>query len=424
MLGVVAPTPTRHRLACIVVAVALLVTACATSVPPAPPRIDNVREPIQQMLRERAMALREGNVEGYLQGLSPEARAFEAPIAERALTVPLEEIDLTIGGAVISDDGTEFRNARIDFDYRYTGLPDDNLFRFGLLYDLERRDDAWVVTSSEFNPDADAPPPPWATGEVELAESEHFLAMMRPGLGRIDEALALAETARQRLVAKLTLEPDPRHLILLAGDEEQYAGMTGGNAEGSVAVAHVVHRESAAYPLRPENREMAANLELVFDQQEVPVRHEARPEAFPVEVFEHELAHLALSRFTRPSTPGWVIEGGAMLLSGEQRTGEWAEARDTGVLNGVSLANMLDGADMGPLQYGYANAAVLYLVETHGEETFFEFYRNFKEFSDDRATPMLAETRSAGAERLLRRYYRFGVEELDGFTRAYIRRAT
>ena len=423
MLGVAAPTPAGRRLGGMVVALALLVTACATSVPPAPPRADNVREPIQQMLRERAMALRDGDVEGYLQGLSPEARAFEAPIAERALTVPLAEIDLTIGSAVISDDGTEFRDASIGFIFRYEGLPDDNLFRFGFVYDIERQGDAWVVTSSQLNRNTEVPPPPWVNGPVELVESEHFMAMSRSGTDQVDEALALAEEARERLVAKLTLEPDPRHLILLADGDEQYAEMTGGDAR-SVALVGVAYRETAAYPLRPENRLMAANLELVFDRREVPVRHEAEPEAFPVEVFEHELGHLALSRFTRPSTPAWVSEGGAMLLSGERRTDEWAELRDTGALDGMSLAAMLDRGEMGVLEYGFANAAVFHLVETHGEETFFEFYRNFKEFSDRMESRPLPETRSAGAERLLRRYYRFGVEELDGFTRAYIRRAT
>ena len=435
MLGVVGPTPTRHRLACIVVAVALLVTACATSVPPAPPRIANVREPIQQMLRERAMALREGNVEGYLQGLSPEARAFEAPIAERALTVPLEEIDLIVGEAVISDDGTKFRDANVDFIYRYRGLPDDNIFRFRFIYDMEKLDDGWTVTNSRLGAsdpeddgeedddemdDEELPTAPWVTGPVELAESEHFLAMMRPGLDRVDAALELAEGARERLVAKLTLEPDPRHLLLLAADGAQYVEMTGGDGN-SVALSSFLYRGTAAYPPRPENRLMAANLEQVFDGQ-VPVRHKTRPEAFPVEVFEHELAHLALSRFDRFSTPGWVTEGGAMLLSGERRTEEWAVLR-AGALDAMTLGDMLDGSDIGALEYGYANAAVLYLVETHGEETFFEFYRNFKEF-DGQDEFRLLETRSAGAERLLRRYYRFGVEELDGFTRAYIRRAT
>lgn len=396
----------------------MVAAACGTSVPPAASPIDNVRAPIQQMLRERAMALRNGDVEGYLQGLSPEARAFEAPIAERALTVPLEEIDLTIGDALISDDGNEFRNASVAFIFRYKGLPDDNIFRFHFLYDIDRRADGWVVTKSQINAEA-IYPPPWATGPVELAESEHFLAMSRPGLDRVERVLTLAEDARERLVAKLTLEPDARHLVLLAADEEQYTEMTGGDP-GSVALASNIFQASAAYPLRPENRQMAANLDLLLDKESVPVQHEAQPEAFPVEVFEHELAHLALMRFDRPATPAWVSEGGAMLLAGERNSGEWTELRETGALDDMSLTAMFDGAQMGVLEYGYANAAVLYLVETYGEETFFEFYQNFKEFD----VMNEAGIRSAGVERLLRRYYRFGVEELDGFTRAYIRRAT
>lgn len=380
------------------------------------------REPVQALLRERARALTNGDVEGYLRPLSAEARAVEEPIARGALAVPLDTVDFTIGQAVISEDGRRFRDAAVTLVYRYQELPPDNSFRIPFVYDLEERAGSWIVTRSQPTDVL----PLWATGPVRPARSSHFLALSRPQVQGVDETLALAERARAEIVAKLTLEPDLRHLLVLAANPQEFGQVLGspegsGAAESLVAATRFDLRASAASSLpRPESRDTVANVQALFDGGQAPAGDGAQPEAFALEVFRHELAHLALSRFTRGSTPAWVAEGGAMLLAGERRVDAWRQAVERGLLDTLTLAEMFSREAMGPLEHGFANAATFYLVERHGEERYWDFYQNFKEFVTEGPQPV----RSSGAERLLRRYYRFGVEELDGFTREWIRRAT
>lgn len=94
-------------------------------------------------------------------------------------------------------------------------------------------------------------------------------------------------------------------------------------------------------------------------------------ELVPAQVFEHELAHLALSRVSRESTTGWVLEGGAMLLADERRIGSWRLGQLFGIYDRVSFADLSEmGKLNGAISYAYANAAVSYLVETFGEKKF------------------------------------------------------
>ncbi|MDP9401781.1 MAG: hypothetical protein M3P85_00275 [Actinomycetota bacterium] len=77
------------------------------------------------------------------------------------------------------------------------------------------------------------------------------------------------------------------------------------------------------------------------------------------------------------------------------------------------------------ITYAYANAAVSYLVETFGEKTFWNFYRDFKKYEpagSQEAHP-LEETRADATHRLLCRIYDMNEEQLDEKTREYIKKA-
>ncbi len=383
--------------------------------------VANPRRPVQLMLRERAKRLLAGDVEGYLAALSPEARAFEEPIARVAVTLPLSKIDLTVGEATISDDGSSFRNASVTMQYSFKELPADNPFRLRFLYDIERRQEGWVVTKSQFilPPDAPPPPPLWPFGPVEITRSPHFLVMARPGVSSVAEITDQAEKAYAELRPRLTLTPDDRLLLVLATDRKEYMDNYGD--EGSVALARHPFIVTAGHPARPEERLAMANLQALSEVGEVKLEQSLRP-VQPDEVFRHELAHLALSRFTRPCTNGWVAEGGAMLLAEEHavRSAEWRA-----IVAADELAGLRLNPNEPPLDYAFAYAAALYLVEKGGSEKFFDFYQNFKNLPEPTllCSGQVGTVRSRLDERLLRRYYRIGVEDLEGFTREYIRKA-
>lgn len=352
------------------------------------------------MLRDRAQRLLAGDVAGYLAPLEAAARATEEPIARGATAVPLTSVDLVLTSGTPGAEG-EYRDASVDFLYRYRRLPANNVFRFRMTYRIETREGTPVVLSSALDPAL--PLPIWATGPVEVQRSPHFLVLSRPGLG-IGRLLDTAEQAQADLLPKLTIEPDPVHLLVLARDDHEYAGLLGQApaTEGTTAISLAVAR--AYYAGRgPEARDMVVNVAAVFGPTSVP--YEGRSSVTPAEVFQHELGHLALLRFNSALTPGWVIEGAAMYLSGEQRRDSWREDLQSGFA-GLSIAT-LDETDLPAEAYAYANAAVLYLVEQFGADKFWDFYQHI---------------RRNGLERTLRLLYDLDERQLDDRVRAWIRR--
>lgn len=418
---------------------ALLATACTVEAEVG--EVDTgPRQQVQQMLTARADALASGDVDTYLEPLDPPAREVEQPIAEQAVDMPLADIRLLLGEATFlpGEAGTtRVNDAKVDFAFDYEGVPEDNTFWFRLLYDLEGRDGAWRVTEVELViPDMDLPvpmPPMWALGPAEVARSEHFLALHRPDLDDPQRSLDLAEEARTQLLPQLTLTTAPTHVIQLAATSQQYQELLDPSvAARSVAVANYLFDGTAYAPSRnPTNRHMTVNLEVVFgpartgEDGEEGHGHGFEPEVTPRQVFQHELAHLALSRFTRPSTPVWVVEGGAMQLAGEQRVRSWRAGLEAGVFEEMDfrrLARRDPGMGLRAIEYAYVNAAVSALVEAEGTETFWGFYQNFKDFHADMGggTP-LEQVHGDGTRRLLRRIYDIDEDDLEERALEWIR---
>ncbi len=387
------------------------------------------RRPVQLMLRARADRLMAGDVDGYLAPMSPEARAFEEPIARQAAKLGFSQIDLTVGEATISLDGAKFSGAVVTFKYRYKDLPEDNPFQLNLVYDLERQNDKWIITKSEFSPDSSfLPPPLWAIGPVEVTKSAHFIVMARPGSPRLAEMTSKAEAGLQQLLPQITLEVDKTFLMVLTDNDQDYESQVGESE--SLAAVGVEYRPPPGGRdrlLRPENRSMVVNVPLVFQSVKLAIETDRTP-LLPQTVLQHELAHLVLSRFTRPCTDPWVIEGAATWLSGERRIDEWKAAVAAG-LDPPSLAEMGTATEAGepdpPADYPTANAAVLHLVERAGPAKFLDFYQNFKELLPK--PPCKGRTRrterASGSDQLLRRYYGIDIAGLDVATKDYISKA-
>ena len=162
----------------------------------------------------------------------------------------------------------------------------------------------------------------------------------------------------------------------------------------------------------PTSRHLVVDLDYLFGARasEKAASHIGQ-QAFPVEVFQHELAHLALLRLQFPTIPGWVAEGAAMFLSGERRLAEWQAGLTSGEFERISFSRLGGEFNLDTeIEYAYANAAVTNLVEAFGVDKFWAFYRGFKRRGDT-------------ADVVLRLTYGFDEAELDRRTREWIRRA-
>lgn len=416
---------------------------------------------VQELLDARAGALADGDVAGYLEPLDPPAREVEEPVAEQAADAPLSEIRLRVPDPTFDErevDGERIMvaaNTKVDFVFRYEDIPDDNPFHFRLRSDFERHDGQWRVADSRLViPDAQTPvpmPPMWALGPVEVARSEHFLAFHRPGLADPEGALGIAEEARGQLLPRLTLEASPAHVLQLADTTDEYQRIISpASPARAVAMTNLFMRSTGYAQSRiPTNRHMSVNLEAVFadslppeavdgqggtggmggagDPSDGGEDHQFEPETTPREVFQHELGHLALSRFTRTSTPVWVMEGGAMELAGEERVRSWRRGLADGTYEDISFLDLSrrdPTIGLSAMEYAYVNAAVSSLVDEFGAERFWDFYRGFKEFATGSAGTPMEQIHADGTNRLLFRVYDMGEETLDQRALEWMRQAT
>lgn len=404
-------------LAMVAAGVALVAAGCSESAAP----LDDPRLEVRELLTERTRALNAGDTEAYLEPVVGDARETEEAIAEGAQEVGLAQFEAVLVDADVNRETGEVTDAEIDLVYRYEGVPEDNQFRDRLVADFAPREDGWVVTDSEF----EDPPPIWGSGPVEATRSEHFLALSRPGLREQhdpDELVALTERAYDRLIPELTLDEEPLYVAVLARDSDEFAALTDEDArELPPALATWNYSEAGMVNrVRAQSRKMVVNIGAVFGAHGgMPDEHEGQPtgehhaDVSQVrEVFQHELGHLVLLPFTYPFTPRWVAEAGAMYLAEERREQSWALGLQQGIFENFSFADLHEEDQLNQLHYAYANAAALYLVEQEGAETFWQFYRNFRDADS-----------TAESGRLLGLLYGFDAEELDERTREWMRDA-
>ncbi|MGH2810485.1 MAG: hypothetical protein ACRDIA_06345 [Actinomycetota bacterium] len=372
----------------------------------------NSVEEVRELLRRRASALIKGDRKGFLAPLSEQTLQPEAAIFDGAQKVPLAEF-----GFIFSPEksqslhATKFTDVETHVTFRYRGLPEDNLFFFTVIYDLEKTEQGWRITGADRSPKAT--PPPWVTGPVATRETRRFLVLHRPGLQRVDEAIALAEEARTDVTGKLTLVPDTKYLLVLAADGAQFSEFEGeAIPDGVLALAGFSQGGAEV----PRNRYLLVNMaQTLQDPSRKVATHSG--DVSPIQVFRHELGHLALLRYTTSVTSGWVIEGAAMYLSGEARSEAWRDIVRREALDEINIYEIAPHRNLPGAAYPYANAAVLHLVDAYGSGKFWEFYRSFKRLPSGGALP---GDIAAASQQQLKRVYGLTEPELDSQTRKWI----
>jgi hypothetical protein len=102
---------------------------------------------------------------------------------------------------------------------------------------------------------------------------------------------------------------------------------------------------------------------------------------------EHELTHLALGEWSRPWTPGWLVEGAAVYFSSERFTERPDVLRDA-MARGISLTELTRHGTLrrekdDPLtlhsRYMLSAYAVGWIAKVFGEKRLLELYRAFSE---------------------------------------------
>lgn len=364
---------------------------------------ESTLDQVRDVLRARAARLANGDVEGYLKPLGPQARAVEEPIARRAVTVPLTSIGLVLNPPPsVSENAPAFRNVPVTLTFGYQGLPEDNPFSLAFVDTIEKVSGSWTETSSAVAPNQEQPM--WALGPVRVSHSDHFLALSDPDLKRIPDALNLAETARGNLAKKLPLGIDQVQLMELAANSTQFDQVSGQTAPPD-ALAYETGDPG------PAGAEVARHIVVDMSTLFGPTALVHSQELPPLVVFQHELGHLALTRYDGPATPNWVQEAAAEYLSGDRPMSDWKTGLAEGVFDRLSFAGLGAFPNIPAEAYPYVAAGADYLVQNFGATHFLDFYRGYK-LQGGTADP---------TDTLLNREFGLDSQQLDANTRAWIR---
>lgn len=294
-------------------------------------------------------------------GVSPQILAGIQAAGIKVESLALDRATVGAGFPVVG--------ARVNLRYRYPGLPEDNVFSFGLNYDFEKSGGSARASSVTFAPGG---APIWATGAIQSARSEHFLGLYRPGSSTLITILPEAELARSDIAQKLPWPQDDKELLLMARNDHEFDAIKSSDSGASTAAQAEAGFEVTPTAVKVGGRQMVVNVDKL------------RLEGSGAETLRHELGHMALAKGTRPFTPAWVSESAAMYVAGTKPLQTWRSGLANGAFDKISFSDLrgvsqLGGHDSGAasLQYAYAAAGAWYLVETFGPDAYWRLYRSF-----------------------------------------------
>lgn len=336
----------------------------ATGCRPAPPTDDTqtVAAQVQDYFDRRARQLAAHDSQSFLESVDPAAKGAEELLVRGFQAVPAESPSYEVQAGSLSKAGPATYRVTTRLFYRYRDFSENNSFSFPLTYRLEVNPSVRILES-----EADKPPI-WATGPVEQYASEHFLSLSRPGLAGAGELAGVAETAYGYLQERIPEKLDERVLMVLAADAAEFEQFSGDAGSSHIGPAAQVKGSIEVEPggVRISSRHMIVNLQQLGLDRNGP------------ETLRHELAHLGLALETRPTTPGWLAEGAALYLAGSRPPRTAPGGMRLVDLSRTSQLGAHEDSDSAA-EYAYAAAAVWYLVETRGDQRFWDLYRSFAE---------------------------------------------
>jgi hypothetical protein len=340
-------------------------------------------EQLQQLLAERAAAMREGDPAALQRTTIGAQRRRDRRAAAAARRLPIARLTVTARQTDVAGDRARIQAVTL---YSFAGI--DTRFAKRSRITAVRTRAGWRVRSDR----ALGIKAPWEIGRYTPRRSAHFLALAPAGLD-VAGLMTDLERGRARMIRALPgVRPPGRLLVLVArGDADTRALTRDVRTLGSLT-ALAEARVSTAGPARRVT-DISGQRVLVLWRS-----YGRRPVAERRMVVAHELTHAALARQTSGRTPAWLVEGIAMYASGDQRAGEAGAllagaqlvdasqreaARRTLSLAALARPEAMRGLPEIPLAvaYSYASAAAYAIAARHGRAGLLRLYRAFNDES-------------------------------------------
>jgi hypothetical protein len=264
----------------------------------------------------------------------------------------------------------------------------------------ERGEQGWRIASSTSRRSHH----PWEVTRYGARRSPHFTILAPAALSTdgLDEALESGYERMRDVLVKGVLRR--RYLVVVAADAAGARQMTTG-IRGVATLAAI--SDSAVREQGPADRvvQVSSQRLLVVWPPFASLDPDGR-----ARVVTHELTHAALAGHTSGRTPGWLVEGIALYVSGDRRVGDAARyvAGDAGAvsrraltLTGLSAPGAIGrlGGEGQSAAYAYSSAASFYIVERFGRKRFLRLYDAFND--DALAEPEGADLTAAAVRQSL-----------------------
>lgn len=386
--------------------------------PPEPATAASQLPLIEEVLIERARAVRDGDRTAFLATVAPGFGAFrkeQRRISRRLASLPIGsyELKLTSGAKDLSKPRHERRYEafddvfilRVEERYRIKGI-DDADFVNEVFFTFVLHGDTWLIAADdELGGKSTTDRNPWDFGPLTTTRSEHFLLVQHPcrrsGCTEVEESfLQLAERALAR-VDERWLEPWNRRVVV-------FVTSTRKELRAILGVEFDVGR-FVAFSYAPKRTRGYSPARIVVNR----VGLSERSSESLLIVLAHELTHVATRRPSGPDVPLWVEEGLAEWVS--RTTGDGADLFFSDQATGGAVTPELpkdrdfrrSGKDQLFVHYQSSRSAVRYFIERYGYRRFIRFY---KALGDSHDRPGSAHEQ---IDRAMRRFTGIGVRRFE-----------
>jgi hypothetical protein len=327
------------------------------------------------LLKRRAQAIEAGDTRKLAATATGAQRARDRAAARNAAGLPLRDVgldplDIEVSGAravlkVRAGYGIDGIRGRFDADRTLRA---------------RRTAEGWRIASSTSR----RARLPWELTRYAARRTGHFTILAPAALTTdgLENALEDGYARMRDVLVKGVLRR--RYLVVVAGSAADARRMTTG-IRGVATLAAI--SDSAVREEGPADRvvRVASQRLLVVWPPFASLDGDGR-----IRVVTHELTHAALAGHTSGRTPGWLLEGIALWVSGDRRVGAAARylAGDGGrisrralTLTGLSEPGALGklGGDGQSAAYAYSSAAAFYIVERFGRKRFLRLYDAFND---------------------------------------------
>ena len=327
------------------------------------------------LLERRARALQAGRGRALAATATGAQRRRDRAEARNAAGLPLRRVAIEPRSIDVDGDRAVLR---VRSGYAIAGIR--GRFDAERTLRARRTADGWRIASSTSRRARH----PWEVARYGARRTRHFTILAPAALGTdgLDAALEDGYARMRDVLVKGVLRR--RYLVVVAAGAAEARRMTTG-IRGVATLAAI--SDSAVREQGPADRvvQVSSQRLLVVWPPFSSLDADGR-----ARVVTHELTHSALAGHTSGRTPGWLLEGIALYVSGDRRVGGAARAvaGDAGrvsrralTLTGLSEPGAIGrlGGDGQSAAYAYSSAAAFYIAERFGRKRFLRLYDAFND---------------------------------------------